>query len=591
MKDWRIGFLGSVLFFLIAGQAAAQCNMYELPLSQKVEQSSAIFEGNVKSSTCFWNAQHSLIFTSNIIEVFKVFKGSISSSEIELITEGGTIGNEMHTVEPNLNLSVGDIGIFMTIPTTISNPSNILKATPHFQCYGNTQGFFKYDVLTKTAIVPFKKYHDIQNEIYQTIISLIGDSYKDIKSFDLNNYFTTVQNAMGKAGSSITGFNPTTISSGTNSVLTIRGTGFGATQGTSIVQFKSPDDGGATYNTPLAFHYVSWSDTLIQIKVPAKSGTGTIQVVVGGVTTLTSTSMLTVNYAEANAISLGIPYQTDLVTLNASGGITWQMNTAFDSNALAKAAFIRALQTWSSNTQVNWTVGATTTKDTIARDSVNVVRFDNGAELPAGTLARCYYYWLGCAPPPSSVGSVWFVSELDMSVDDGTLWEFGPATPTGLFYDFETVMLHELGHGHQLGHVIDPNDVMHYSTLNSVTKRNLNVSNIAGGVDVMSRSFVANACGYGPMMVGMDENEYWGNDSFIVYPNPTSGSITIEFPADIINARVEIFNYLGTMVASMDQNTYAKKWNLDLSNLNNGVYCIVVRIGDKVISEKVVLLK
>lgn len=579
MRDWRIGSFVSVLF-LVAGQVFAQCNMYELPLSQKVEKASYIFEGRVKSETCFWNAQHNLIFTSNIVEVYKVFKGSIANAEVEIITEGGMIGNEMQTVEPNINFTAGDIGIFMAVSTTTRNTSNV----PSFTCYGNAQGFFKYDPLTKSATVPFKKYEDIQN-LYTAIIDLLGATYTEIQPFDLTHYFTAAQNAFAKAGGSITGFNPTTISSGTNSVLTITGTGFGATQGISIVQFKSPDDGGATYNTPLAFHYVSWSDTLIQIKVPAKSGTGTIQVVVGGVTTLTSTSTLTVNYAETNATSLGIPYQTDLVTLNASGGITWQMNTAFDTNVPAKNAFIRALQTWSSNTQINWSVGATTSKDTIARDSVNVVRFDVGSELPAGTLARCYYYWLGC------LTSVWFVSELDMAVDDGTSWEFGPSAPTGSFYDFETVMLHELGHGHQLGHVIDAADVMHYSTLNAVTKRNLNAGNIAGGVDVMSRSFVANACGYGPMTVDIGEYKDRNGYNFITYPNPTSGSLTIELPVEAKIASIEIFNYLGTMVMSMDQDNGSHNVNVDLSSMTNGVYCIVAHVNGKIVSKNIILLK
>lgn len=580
MRKRRVVVLSCMFFILVVGQMFAQCNMYELSLSQKVEKASAIFEGRVKSKHCFWNAQHSLIFTSNIVEVYKIFKGNVGNSEVAIITEGGMVGDEMHTIEPNVNLNIGDVGIFMALPTTITDTSNV----PSFMCYGNTQGFFKYDPITKSATVPFRRYDDIQNDLYATIIHLIGATINVIQPFDLNQYFTSAQNTMTKAGGSITGFNPTTISSGTNSVLTITGSGFGATQGTSIVQFKNADDGGTTYNTPLAFHYVSWSDTLIQIKVPAKSGTGNFQVVVGGVTTLISPSVLTVNYAESNAVSLGIPYQTDLVTLNATGGITWQMNTAFDSNTPAKEAFTRALKTWSDNTQINWSVGAITTKDTIARDSVNVVRFDNGAELPAGTLARCYYYWLGC------LTSVWFVSELDMSVDDGSSWQFGPAAPTGSFYDFETVMLHELGHGHQLGHVIDVNDVMHYSTMNAVTKRNLNAGNIAGGLDVMSRSLVANTCGYGPMVVGVEEH-YWDNDSFTAYPNPTSGSLTIELPAMEKFATIEIFNYLGVLVMSMDQNNPSRNLNLDLSNLNNGVYCIVLRIDGKVISKNIILAK
>ncbi len=578
----RIILFSSMFSLLISARAFSQCGMYELPLSQKVEKTSDIFEGKVISKNCFWNAQHSLIFTSNIIEVYKIFKGNIADAEVEIITEGGMIGDEMHSIEPNLNLSVGDIGIFMTLPAVIHNPL-VQDTMPEFQCYGVMQGFFKYDLVTGTATVPFQKYNDIQNELYQPITDLIGEAVRVIKSFDLTQQITDAQLPIAKSGGSISGFNPTTITSGTNSVLTINGIGFGATQGSSVVHFKNPDDGGTTYNTASAFYYVSWSDTLIQVIVPAKSGTGTIQVVVGGATTLTSSSTLKVSYAEVNTTSVGIPYQTDLVTLNGAGGMTWQMNTSFDSNTAAKNAFNRALQTWSSNTQINWMVGSTTSVNSIGRDGTNVVRFDIGNELPTGTLARCSYYWLGC------LTSVWYVSELDMAVDDGTSWQYGPALPTSALYDFETIMLHELGHGHQLGHVIDATDVMHYSTLTAVSKRTLNVSNTAGGIDIMSRSLVANSCGPGPMTVGI--NNYLNNNAFVIYPNPTAGSITVELPAEATNTHINIFNYLGEMVVSVSQNNGSKKLNIDLSNLNNGMYCIVVQSDGKVISEKVVLVK
>ena len=556
--------------------------MFELTLQQKVENSQAIFEGKVTGQKCFWNAEHTLIFTSNIVEVYKVFKGSITNTTVEVITEGGLIGDEMQQIEPNLILSEGDIGIFMAEPSITKDPLNSLN-TQAFQCYGSSQGFLKYDLLTKTAACPFKKYNDIANELYPAITNLCGQSYRTLQFFDMDRSITNIQYAIAKSGGSITSFSPTSITAGTNSVLTINGTGFGAVMGSSTVNFKNPDDGGTTYNIASAYHYLLWSDTLIQVRVPAKSGTGTIQVVVSG-TPLTSASVLTVKYAESNTVYLNIPYQTDLVNLNGSGGVTWQMNTAFDSNTPAKNAFNRALHTWSSNTSVNWMVGGTTSKDAIARDSVNVVRFDIGNELPAGTLARCYYYWLGCAT------SVWFVSELDMAVDDGTSWEFGPAAPTGSLYDFESVMLHELGHGHQLGHVINNSDVMHYSTLNGVSNRVLNTNNSAGGNDIMSRSFVANSCGNGPMTpssVGI--STHLNNNTFITYPNPTSGNITIELPEE--TSMVQAFNYLGEMVASMNTGSSSKKINLDLSHCIDGVYCIVAHVNGNAISENIVLAK
>ncbi len=57
-----------------------------------------------------------------------------------------------------------------------------------------------------------------------------------------------------------------------NQILTIRGTGFGATRGAGKVVFF----GGTE---PSSYQYVSWSDTRIQVRVPTGARTGNLQVV------------------------------------------------------------------------------------------------------------------------------------------------------------------------------------------------------------------------------------------------------------------------------------------------------------------------
>lgn len=487
----KLLFLNILFSFLLIGNTIAQCSLYELPLNQKVNTATDIFEGKVISKTCFWNAQHTLIYTSNTIEVYKVFKGGITTAQVEVITEGGMIDDRMITVEPGLNLIVGDVGIFTAGLSLVNDPLSATDKSVVFQCYGSLQGFFRYDLLERSATVPFQKYNDITNDLYTVIENIIGATYKTITTFDVNR-----RESISKAGPSITSFTPTTISAGTNSILTIDGGGFGATRGSSEVRFKNADDGGASYiPIPSTSQYVSWSDTQIKVKVPTDAGTGTIRVVVNSATA-TSTSTLTVSYAESNATNSTtlVPYQTDHVNRNTAGGLTWQMYTGFNSNTAAKESFIRALNTWRCATHINWVIGATTSTNIIDGDGVNVIRFDSGNELSAGVLGTCYTYWSGC-----SSGTVWYVAELDMAIDDGATWEYGPTNPTGSEYDFESVMLHELGHGHQLGHVIKSSDVMNYAVSNATTRRTLNTNNRAAGDDIMSRSVVANSCGSGAM--------------------------------------------------------------------------------------------
>lgn len=476
--------LASIFLF---GNAFAQCNLYELTLSEKVGQSTNIIEGKVIDQSCFWNEEHTLIFTSNSIEVFKVFKGNASSSQIEIITLGGIVDDEMQTMVPNLELAIDDIGIFTLIPSKVYNPSSSISTWNVFEAYGSLQGFFKYDLIETSATVPFQKYNNIGEDLYKQLENLLKTSYQEINAFDVNH-----RESLAKAGGSITSFTPTTITAGTNSILTINGGGFGTSRGSSKVQFKNADDGGGSYfQVPSNSQYISWSDTEIKVIVPDQAGTGTIRVVTSS--NITSSSTLTIRFAEMNT-SGSTPYLTDHVDVNSTGGLTWQMYTSFNNNSAAKASFLRALNTWRCSTNINWELGATTNVNSIGRDGTSVIRFDSGNELSAGVLGTCYTYWSGCGT------SVWYVKELDMVIDDGANWEYGPTSPTGSEYDFESVMLHELGHGHQLGHVIDNSDVMNYAVTNATMRRGLNSNNLAAGNDLMSRSVVANTCSLGPMV-------------------------------------------------------------------------------------------
>lgn len=297
----------------------------------------------------------------------------------------------------------------------------------------------------------------------------------------------------------ITTFAPNPITAGTTTVLTITGTGFGTggPNATMYVEFRNADDGGATYIQPIASEYVSWSTTQILVRVPSDAGTGTFRVRNGG-STYNSATSLTIPYDLMNVVSGGIAYRTDHINKQA-GGYTWQMFTGFDANAPAKASFTRALETWRCATFINWGLGTTTAVDVIAADGVNLVRFDKaGQELPPGVLGRCSSRWTSC----SSGGTwEWWVYELDIEFDQAQAWEFGPVLPAFAEYDFESVALHELGHGHQLGHVNEPTaDVMHYSISNGATRRALVIGDINGGLDVMAKSTAANLCTPAPMV-------------------------------------------------------------------------------------------
>ncbi len=170
------------LILLISVQAFAQ--MRELTLSEKIANATAIFEGKVIRKTSSWNAEHTLIYTFNTIEVYKIFKGNPSTLEIGIITEGGQVGDEIQEATSSLDLKEGDIGIFMV--ELVSHAEKNGAVLKFFRVYGGPQGFIKYDLLEKTASDPFKKYTSIQNDVYKAITDKTGQSYKVIKPFNID---------------------------------------------------------------------------------------------------------------------------------------------------------------------------------------------------------------------------------------------------------------------------------------------------------------------------------------------------------------------------------------------------------------------
>lgn len=523
---------------IIAGtiiQASAQCLMYPVLLSQRVPQSALIVEGRVISKSCFWNSEHNKIYTSNLVDVYKTFK-NLSGPYIEVITEGGIVGTSKHVFEPTLELEVGQVGVFTL--NTGNQPSQFGK--PVYEAYASAQGFIKYDVANDVAVEPFNTYQNASTSLYNTIAQYTGINYTQIKPVNpfqaAASHGNTVQNV-----AAITSFSPTTITAGTFSVLTINGSGFGSVATASLVGFKNADDGGATNISPDPSEIVSWTATQIQVKVPTKAGSGVIRV-----NGSNSTASLTIPYSHLNVTYSGAVYNTKHIN-QSGGGYTWTYNTNFNTNAPAKAAFQRSLQSWRCATYINWPTSATTSTITAsANDGINIVTFNSG--LGAGILGQCGSYFSGCV---NGGNTEFYVDEMDIqfsTTPGGGTWQYGPAAPSASQYDFESVTVHELGHGHQLGHVIKTTDLMHYALSNGQSKRNLNTDDLNGGLAVMARNAQAGGTCNLPLMTPLTAG------------NCALGAPTANFTADrtiVCPGQTVVFTNLSTGTPTLNSWTFA----------------------------------
>jgi hypothetical protein len=368
-------------------KSLAQELMIEVPLTTQVQSSSQIIEGKVLSKTSFWDNNQHNIYTVNTIEVYKVFKGQTLTETLEVITPGGRVGLDSEVVTPSLTLNAGEIGVFMLLDNNISitNGTNQNKFKP----YASSQGFYKYDLKTNKVFNPFMSAEGITTTFYSSITALTSNSSViEVSSFNaLDHYNTNVSNRNGAGAGLIINFVPTTLNGGVRDLLTINGVGFGNIQGS--VNFRDANFGGTEYFTALDSQIQSWDETQIVIEVPSRAGTGDIQVVTSTSVTITSTGTLTVFYSQINPTNTTDAFTSQHFDLNGLGGYTWQMHTEFAANAPANASFMRAFDTWVCTTGINWDIGALTTVDVIAADDINIIRFDNGTELPEGVLGRC----------------------------------------------------------------------------------------------------------------------------------------------------------------------------------------------------------
>lgn len=272
--------------------------------------------------------------------------------------------------------------------------------------------------------------------------------------------------------------------------LIIEGSGFGNVVGT--IEFDNSDSGGRSLITiDQATDIVSWTNTAIRIKIPSRAGNGTITVKSSNGTTVGS-STIQVSYAINTLYSSFRSFDSKtrqnikFTNRNEAGGYTIQLNTstgfAFSD---AVPTLERAIDTWVCASGVNWQIDKAGTDIVFGNDGNSVVVYE--PFLPAGVLGITTSRYKASGNSSCSLhNTVWYLKEFDIQfVPNQSMgsfsWNFTEADPQFNQYDFETIALHELGHAHGLGHVIDAAEIMHYSVQNGVKNRTVSTHAHDGG--------------------------------------------------------------------------------------------------------------
>ena len=480
----------------LAGPGWAQdaCMLIPTPLAKRVATASLIVEAGVRAQQVVSENGH--IYTISELTVYKVFQGT-EPVVLRLVEAGGTVGLRREVVSTSITMAPGQQGLFLLEPHPLLPGTYRLVAGP--------QGFVRYDLADRTASEPFGRYASIEGTLYPAVETLVGAAWRNLRPNAALAGALPV--ARPTAQPVISSFSPTSLTAGTNAVLTINGSNFGATQGSGSVEFPNANSGGSSFVSANPADYVSlqWSDNQIQVRVPSTNvatggvaGTGTFRVINSGGETGTSPTALTVVYALSN-LGQGAnnpPIRPKLINDDTQGGYTLLYTPSFQSNIPAREAFERANTQWACKTGVNRTTSTTNVNTGAMADNFNLVAFDNTTTptLPAGVLGVAYSYYRICDTNAT-------LSEIDVIFANRNDWNFGPQAPAFSQFDFESVAVHELGHATQLGHVINTAAVMHFSIANGQNKRTLGTSDdLTGGRDEVAFSTTSNtaACGTPP---------------------------------------------------------------------------------------------
>lgn len=420
----------------------------------------------------------------------------------------------------------------------------------------------------------------------------------------------------------ITSVSPLIVAGGVEDIITIKGSGFGTSPDgvlpptTKRVLFTpAPEAFPPTYYWSTLIRsntqYVSWTDTMIRVKVPSTGRDLNNPAYAGGVVNASACSEIIgifdlsttppsiaespqpiyVKYSAVNqAYSVSGNEHVAKVKLanrNGLGGYDLKYNSLFDTlNAgNAKKAFERALITWRCNTGVNFRIKDTTHTNTC---------FINYGLLPAGvpTATKAVLSPGALAVCGSNISATFqFLPKFDLIFSNSATWHSDTTKPNLNWttkFDLETVALHELGHAHLLWHTNNPANVM-YGLANQY-KRNLTSDDLEGGNYIVGYSTPTSTPPCTTYMhmtavnagdcetVGIKDAEYIEN-FFFISPNPVSEGFTIRIK-DTTNDRmpiekIEIYSIRGQIIKSI--NAADINMEVSVSDLAPGIYIVVIQ--------------
>jgi hypothetical protein len=573
-----------IFLFLFSGAKVwAQCLSLPHAINQQFETSTKIIEGKVVNQRSFVDANGN-IYTSNSINVYRVFKGDVGL-KLEVITEGGVFGDLMQVVTPSAQMQIGDYGVMV-----LANDSerSLISSTSAF-----------YPVDEKSGNVYGLKNISKRETLYEKIARSTETETIELRRIPLEILRGNSTKA-SRANPEISSIYPLEVTAGTQTVLTITGQGFGIEQGTGRVAFRNADDGGQSFVTlPAGPHYLSWSDTEIQMYVPSTTlysttvaGSGSIRIIDTNGQSIESTEQISVNYAKSEVIYSEQLNSTMLVGMQ-SGGYEFKMNEQLmqfiNGSSMVEDVFLK----WACNTGINFKLDDEIVNLTDwAHDDINLIGLSNPGQIPSSLLGKTITTFSGCGTPN---GLQWNLIEVDILLNSDIEWWTSVEQPESNKFDLETAVIHEMGHAHLLQHNNNLSSPMYFQLNEGSMRRDLFEPSIEGGNYVSTQSvetistcgeelheyFDVSTCDLSEIN-GIEEESI---NSISVHPNPFNNQITLsgEWKRE---SQYSIFDATGREV--LNGNLNSRMETITTDQLSNGIYLLEVRDDTKSSSQRLV---
>jgi hypothetical protein len=596
---------------------------------QLLNESEYIFEGRVINRCSYYDNSERTIYTNYQVEISKIFKGALSCGTVSILYPGGQTQNESLEFSHVDEFGVGFIGTFGCKNAQIINSSNC-NASSNSQLlkpvrYVNGSiGYFD-DPVNYIAEGYGFEISDI-NDLYNFLQIACGISYTNCNANLKIENWTNNKREKKKIRSTdpiVYSINGSTNSiyptqAGNNDTLTFKGANFGM-YGT--IYLPNVEELGTSLYPLNESDIFSWNDSLIRIRVPhftdsfdvinlskvslPGSGTFIIENDLGDISTdslsATIINNLEIRYSLRQMRALNQKANRTLINEYAAPFLDSTYHFKLHSSitnpnmiACIKAAF----RQWTCLTGVSFVLDGGSTNDTIASlDYKNIIQLKNYQDSLSEVAVAVSSAGFACQDISKIKATT---SDIDIYINPTTLFWYDTINISNsdsipaLYEDFYYSFLHELGHAHNLGHVMDIKDLMYPISLSSTSpiacsNRRIILNNrhqksgdlimqmssqIGGSCNLPAFSpikYLDTTCRLEPMkinIVTMNRN----SNMFIPYPNPNTSLIYISTSSNEI-IEYKLFDMVGTL---KKVGTTKNDKAIDLSNIMSGNYLLFI---------------